>query len=91
MRTITFKAGRRVWLMLVDGCEVGTNVPVSQPVDRAVLVAARMFPGAVIDRPKQTRSVFAEIAPENGTHNMSSASSEASRAVSLHNFLAELS
>ncbi len=41
MRTITFKAGRRVWLMLVDGCEVGTTVPVSQPVDRAVRIAGR--------------------------------------------------
>ena len=60
MRTITFKAGRRVWLMLVEGCEVGTTVPVSQPVDRAVVVAGKLFPGAVIDRPKQTRSLFAE-------------------------------
>ena len=59
MRTITFKAGRRVWLMLVDGCEMGTTVPVSQPVDRAVLVAGKRFPGAVVDGPKQT-SLFAE-------------------------------
>ncbi len=46
MRSITFKAGRRVWLMLVDGCEVGTNVPVSQSIDQAVRVVSRMFPGA---------------------------------------------
>lgn len=73
MRTITFKAGRRVWLMLIDGCEVGTHVPVSQPVDRAVLVAGRMFPGSVIDAPKQTRSLHADIsvAPGSGTHNSS--------------------
>ena len=28
MRTITFKAGRQVWLMVLDACEIGTQIPV---------------------------------------------------------------
>lgn len=34
MRVISLKAGRRYWLLILDGCEIGTNVPVSQPVNR---------------------------------------------------------
>jgi hypothetical protein len=47
MRTITIKAGRCVWLMLVDGRPVGTDVPVSPSVQKAVRAAGRMFPCAV--------------------------------------------
>ena len=61
MRTLSLKAGRRVWLILIDGCEVGTNVPVSQSIDQAVRVAIRMFPGAVIDSSKRTGSLFADV------------------------------
>ena len=58
MRTITIKAGRCVWLMLVDGRPVGTDVPVSPSVQKAVRAAGRMFPGAVIDAKTDPAVVF---------------------------------
>jgi hypothetical protein len=36
MRTITIKAGRCGWLMFMNGCPVASDVPVPQPVQKAV-------------------------------------------------------
>ncbi len=66
MRVISLKAGRRYWLLILDGCEIGTNVPVSEPAESAVRVAQRRFPGAVIDAPDQTKPLFATLFDQRG-------------------------
>lgn len=58
MRTISLKAGRRYWLLVLDGCEIGTDVRVSQPIEYAIRLAQRRFPGALVDAPQQTKPLF---------------------------------
>lgn len=45
MRTISRKGGRRVWLMLIQRCEVATTVPVTQAVECALREAGEIVSG----------------------------------------------
>lgn len=38
MQVISLKAGRRYWLLILDRCEIGTNVSISEPAEHAVHV-----------------------------------------------------
>jgi hypothetical protein len=70
MRTLSLKAGRKVWLMVLDGCEIGTQIPVSQSVDVVVQTARKLFPGVRIDAPNQTRPLFVVCSNRsNETHS----------------------
>lgn len=71
MQVISLKAGRRFWLMVLDGCEIGTPVRVSRPVYEAVREAKRCFPGASIDAPAQTRPLFVAAAGRSEGHQIS--------------------
>jgi hypothetical protein len=55
-----------VWLMFMNGCPVATDVPVSQPVQKAVRAAGRMFPGAVIDARNRPRRRLPTPLPRMG-------------------------
>jgi hypothetical protein len=52
------KPGRKVWLIIVDGCEVATQVPKSRPAANAICIAQRLFPEAVIDSPTEPALLF---------------------------------